>query len=142
MPLASNIYVADICVGQHSQLDQQPPAVCQCSVDAVGWHNIRYAIDMARPRRWKVWVAVDTELRTPEGSDSRTISKQGALDASLVSAVTVMVVHDCEKISFVGTYSTCSPFSQDLKQQSNHLLLIEGEKCVCIQSHNFHHVLT
>lgn len=90
VPLSGNRRVAE-----HLQLDQRRHANCQCSVKAVGSHNMQYAIDMAEPRRWKVWVAVNAELRPPKGSGSRTISAQEAVDAGLVSAVVLIVVHAC-----------------------------------------------
>jgi hypothetical protein len=63
--------------------DRQSTTACQCSVDAVGSHNMRYSIDTANLSRWKVWVAVDAELRPLPDGDSQTISKREAIDAHL-----------------------------------------------------------
>lgn len=71
--------------------DQRRATACQCSVNAVGPHNMRYAIDMAKPSRWKVWVAVDAKLRPLPDSDSRTISEREALDAHLTTAVAFII---------------------------------------------------
>lgn len=77
--------------------DRKPETACQCSVDAIGSHNMRYAVDMVKPSRWKVWVVVDAELRPLPGSDSRIISKREALDAHLTTAIVVIIRHVLEE---------------------------------------------
>ena len=78
--------------------DQQPGAVFQRSVDTVGSHNMRYSFDMVKPSRWKVWVAVDAELRPLTDGDPQTIPKREALDAHLTTAVVGIVQHAFEDI--------------------------------------------
>ncbi|KAG8164990.1 hypothetical protein KVR01_005265 [Diaporthe batatas] len=90
LKLRSNTHVS-----RSPQRGQQRPEDCQCSADKVGFHNMRYAIDISKPQRWKVWAAVEAELRPPKGSSSPAVSAQEAIDSILVQAVAWIVVREC-----------------------------------------------